>query len=138
MPAEVKDNAISAIATGQSVRSLTDTATQNVWLLQLVRSDAAILGLVAVNIGSGAAELLESGTRRTELILEEVSLTLQRIDIEKAMEDARLRLQAQLLRDAFHGTLSHELRTPLAAIRGSASVLDSIPAVPEGRSRAAR
>jgi two-component system sensor histidine kinase KdpD len=33
------------------------------------------------------------------------------------------------LRDAFHGTLSHELRTPLAAIRGSASVLDSIPLV---------
>jgi two-component system sensor histidine kinase KdpD len=45
------------------------------------------------------------------------------------MEDARLRLQAQLLRDAFHDTLSHELRTPLAAIRGSASVLDSIPLV---------
>jgi two-component system sensor histidine kinase KdpD len=40
-----------------------------------------------------------------------------------------LRLQGQLLRDAFHGTLSHELRTPLAAIRGSASVLDSIPLV---------
>jgi two-component system sensor histidine kinase KdpD len=42
------------------------------------------------------------------------------------MEDARLHLQAQLLRDAFHGTLSHELRSPLAAIRGSASVLDSM------------
>jgi len=36
--------------------------------------------------------------------------TPENIDIEKAMEDARLRLQAQLLRDAFHGTLSHELR----------------------------
>jgi K+-sensing histidine kinase KdpD len=58
-----------------------------------------------------------------------VSLTLQRIDIEKAMEDARLRLQGQLLRDAFHGTLSHELCTPLAAIRGSASVLDSMPLI---------
>jgi K+-sensing histidine kinase KdpD len=34
-------------------------------------------------------------------------------------------LQAQLLRDAFHGTLSHELRSPLAAIQGSASVLQS-------------
>src|SRR5450755_1748275 len=45
------------------------------------------------------------------------------------MEDARLHLQAQLLRDAFHGTLSHELSTPLAAIRGSASVLDSIPLI---------
>jgi K+-sensing histidine kinase KdpD len=56
-------------------------------------------------------------------------LTLQRLDIERAMEDARLHLQAQLLRDAFHGTLSHELRSPLAAIRGSASVLDSMPLI---------
>jgi K+-sensing histidine kinase KdpD len=47
------------------------------------------------------------------------------------MEDARLRLQSQLLRDAFHGTLSHELCTPLAAIRGSASVLDSMPVIQE-------
>jgi K+-sensing histidine kinase KdpD len=58
-------------------------------------------------------------------------LTLQRLDIERAIEDARLHLQAQLLRDAFHGTLSHELCTPLAAIRGSASVLDSIPVIRE-------
>jgi two-component system sensor histidine kinase KdpD len=97
--------------------------------LQIVRSETAILGLVAVNIGTGTAEALDSGARRAEAILEEVSLTLQRIDIEKAMEDARLLLQAQMLRDAFHGTLSHELRTPLAAIRGSASVLDSIPQI---------
>jgi len=70
-------------------------------------------------------------TRRIEAVLEEVSLTLQRLDIGKAMEDARLHLQAQLLRDAFHGTLSHELRSPLAAIRGSASVLDSTPIIRE-------
>jgi K+-sensing histidine kinase KdpD len=45
------------------------------------------------------------------------------------MEDARLHLQAQLLRDAFHGTLSHELCSPLAAIQGSASVLASMAVV---------
>jgi K+-sensing histidine kinase KdpD len=129
VPAVVQDNATSTIATGQPARSVTDTATQDVWLMRTVSSETAILGLVAVNIGAGTAEALESGTHRAESILEEVSLTLQRIDIEKAMEDARLHLQAQLLRDALHGTLSHELRTPLAAIRGSASVLDSIPLI---------
>ena len=40
-----------------------------------------------------------------------------------------MHLQAQLLRDAFHGTLSHELCSPLAAIQGSASVLNSMPAI---------
>jgi two-component system sensor histidine kinase KdpD len=53
------------------------------------------------------------------------------------MEEARLHLQAQLLRDAFHGTLSHELCSPLAGIRGSASVLAAMPVVerdPQARS----
>jgi K+-sensing histidine kinase KdpD len=137
VPKAVKEHVCSAMtAAGQSVRSVIDAATQDVWLLRMVSSETAILGLVAVNIGVGSVETLQSRTLRVEAIIEEVSLTLQRIDIDKAMEDARLRLQAQLLRDAFHGTLSHELRTPLATIRGSASVLDSIPLIQnDGRAR---
>jgi len=130
VPKAVREGVTSAMAAAaNSVGSVIDASTQNVWLLRVVSSETANLGLVAVNIGAGSADTLAIRTRRVEAILEEVSLTLQRIDIEKAMEDARLRLQAQLLRDAFHGTLSHELRTPLATIRGSASVLDSVPVI---------
>ena len=109
--------------------AVVDEVTQHVWLLETVSSDTAVHGLVAINIGDGTREVLEAKTRRTKAVLEEVSLTLQRLDIEKALEEARLHLQAQLLRDAFHGTLSHELCTPLATIRGSASVLESMPAI---------
>ena len=130
VPKIVGESVTSATAeAGHSVRSVIDESTQNVWLLRVVSSETAVLGLVAVNIGVGSANTQAARTRRVEEILDEVSLTLHRIDIEKAMEDARLRLQTQLLRDAFHGTLSHELRTPLATIRGSASVLDSVPAI---------
>jgi K+-sensing histidine kinase KdpD len=130
VPKVVKERAVLAIAAAdRSARSVVDASTQDAWLLRMVSSETAILGVVAINIGVGSTETLENRTRRVEAIIEEVSLTLQRIDIEKAMEDARLRLQAQLLRDAFHGTLSHEMRTPLATIRGSASVLDSIPLI---------
>jgi two-component system sensor histidine kinase KdpD len=116
--------------------AIVDEPTRDVWLLGPVCSETAVHGLVAVNIRSGSREAVELKTRRVEVILEEVSLTLQRLDIERAMADARLHLQAQLLRDAFHGTLSHELCTPLAAIRGSASVLDAMPVVREdGRTR---
>jgi K+-sensing histidine kinase KdpD len=110
-------------------RAFMEDLTRNVWLLRIVSFKTAVHGLVAVNIGSGSREIVDIKTRRFDAILEEVSLTLQRLDIEKAMEDARLRLQAQLLRDAFHGTLSHELCSPLAAIQGSASVLDSMPII---------
>jgi K+-sensing histidine kinase KdpD len=116
---------------GTPAQTVIDEPTRNVWLLRAVCSETAVHGLVAVNIGSGPREAIEVKARRVEAILEEVSLTLQRLDIERAIEDARLHLQAQLLRDAFHGTLSHELCTPLATIRGSASVLDSMPVIRE-------
>jgi K+-sensing histidine kinase KdpD len=123
--------AATSAAVGVPAQTIIDETTENVWLLRTVGSETAVHGLVAVNIGSGSPRDIDIETRRFETILEEVSLTLKRLDIEKAIEDARLHLQAQLLRDAFHGTLSHELCTPLAAIRGSASVLDSMPIIRE-------
>jgi K+-sensing histidine kinase KdpD len=130
VPKLVQERVTSMIASaGASTQTIVDAPTQNIWLLGAVRSETTVHGVVVVNIGRGSLATAAVKTRRVEAILEEVSLTLQRLDIGKAMEDARLHLQAQMLRDAFHGTLSHELCTPLAAIQGSASVLDSMSAV---------
>jgi K+-sensing histidine kinase KdpD len=130
LPRVVQTSIASMVATiGVPARTIVDQTTQGVWLLRAVCSETAVHGLVSVNIGNGSREALAIKTRRFEAVLEEVSLTFQRLDIGAAMEDARLHLQAQLLRDAFHGTLSHELCSPLAAIRGSASVLDSMPVI---------
>jgi two-component system sensor histidine kinase KdpD len=130
VPRTVQESVASTIATiGFPARAIVDEPTQNVWLLGAVRSETAVHGVIVTNIGAGPRGAIDLKIRRVEAILEEVSLTLQRLDIGKAMEEARLHLQAQLLREAFHGTLSHEMCTPLAAIQGSTSVLDSIPAV---------
>jgi K+-sensing histidine kinase KdpD len=129
-PKIVRDNIASMIIrTGPPSRTMIDEVTREVWLLRSVASETAVHGVIAINIGAGSHVSTESKTRRAEAVLEEVSLTLKRLDIGKAMEDARLHVQAQLLRDAFHGTLSHELCSPLAGIRGSASVLSSMPVV---------
>lgn len=131
-PAAVHENvAAMIVAIGVPGRMVVDQSTRDVWLLRAVSSETAVHGIIAINIGHGSRDILNDKTRRVEAVLEEVSLTLKRLDIGKAMEDARLHLQAQLLRDAFHGTLSHELCSPLAAIRGSASVLDSMPRIRE-------
>ncbi|WP_082070144.1 DUF4118 domain-containing protein [Bradyrhizobium sp. LTSP885] len=114
---------------GATGRSVVDAPSQNIWLLRTISSETVVHGVIAINVGHGTLDEIRSRTRRVEAILEEVTLTLQRLDIGKAMDDARLHLQAELLRDAFHGTLSHELRSPLAAIRGSVSVMDSMQAV---------
>jgi K+-sensing histidine kinase KdpD len=130
VPKVVQDSVAAMVTTTEiPAHTILDEPTQNVWLLRTVGSETAVHGLVTINIGGGSSTTIDNKTRRVEAILEEVSLTLQRIDIEKAMEDARLRLQAQLLRDAFHGTLSHELCSPLAAIQGSASVLGTMPQI---------
>ena len=43
--------------------------------------------------------------------------------------EAKIRAQAESLRDALIGSVSHELRTPLASIMGSASILAQAPAI---------
>lgn len=45
------------------------------------------------------------------------------------VRQARIRAQAEGLRDALIGSVSHELRTPLASIMGAASVLAQSPTV---------
>jgi K+-sensing histidine kinase KdpD len=137
-PKAVRESATSMIvAVGISARTIVDQATREVWLVRAMFSQAALHGVIAINIGRGTPGAIQAKTCQVEEILEEVALTLQRLDIGKAMEDARLHLQAQLLRDAFHGTLSHELCSPLAAIRGSASVLESMAIVQhDGHARA--
>jgi K+-sensing histidine kinase KdpD len=132
VPSEVRKRIVSMITKiGFAAHNVFDEPTQNVWLLRTVHSDATVHGVIAVNIGAGSHAAIAARTRYVEAILEEASLTLQRLDIGKAMEDARLQLQAHLLKDALHGMLSHELRSPLAAIQGSASVLATAPIIRE-------
>ncbi|MGJ5206138.1 sensor histidine kinase [Bradyrhizobium sp. HKCCYLR20261] len=112
---------------GPLARSLFDERRRELWVMRAMSSGNAVHGVIAINIGPGSSQILETRRRRIGRILEEALLTLQRLDVGQAMERAKLNLQEQLLRDAFHGTLSHELCSPLVAIKGSASVLETIP-----------
>lgn len=129
-PPAVQESVAAMTATvGATDRSVIDEKTQEVWLLRAVGSKTVVHGVIAINAGRGTRDAIKLRARRIEAVLEEVSLTLQRLDIGQAMDDARMHLQAELLRDAFHGTLSHELCSPLAAIQGSVSVMHAMPAV---------
>lgn len=129
LPADVAASA-AAMSAGEEprLRTLLDGG-KDAWVLRTVASARVIHGVIAVNIGAGSPQENDAKRHRIDAVLEEASLTLQRLDIGQAMGRAKWHLQAQLLRDAFHGTLSHELCTPLAAIKGSASVLETMPNV---------
>ena len=132
VPSFIQDSAAEMMAPdGAQSRVVSDEAGKSLWLLRTVASDEMVHGVIAVDTGGEPRAGVDERTRRVEAILREASETLQRLDIGGAMEEASHRLKDQLLRDAFHGNLSHELRSPLAAIRGSASVLETIPLIRE-------
>jgi K+-sensing histidine kinase KdpD len=130
LPAIVRHHVASMMKPGGTPSGIVhDEAGEATWLLRTVVSADTAHGVIAVELGGEPRAAIDERTRRVEAILAEASQTLLRLDIGGAMEQASHRLKDQLLRDAFHGNLSHELRSPLAAIRGSASVLESMASI---------
>jgi K+-sensing histidine kinase KdpD len=131
-PEEVRRQAAAMIAANEhDARTIFDDSTHSVWLMRPLSSETAHHGVIAVDLGAGSPTALESMARRVETALADASVTLERLDLAKAMNEANLRQQADHLREALIGTVSHELRTPLTSILGSASVLEQTPAVQE-------
>jgi two-component system sensor histidine kinase KdpD len=55
--------------------------------------------------------------------------TLEQLDLARALNEAKMRSESDLLREALIGSVSHELRTPLASILGAATILSNAPAL---------
>jgi two-component system sensor histidine kinase KdpD len=62
--------------------------------------------------------------QRVDDVLSDAAATLERLDVARALNDAKVRSETELLREALIGSVSHELRTPLASILGAATVLN--------------
>jgi K+-sensing histidine kinase KdpD len=130
LPQIVLDGAASMMQPdGPRFHVIRDDSGRSLWLLRAVTSAKVTHGVIAVETGSKLRTSVDERNRHLEGILTEASQTLERLNIGSAMVEASARLKDQLLRDAFHSDLSHELRSPLAAIRGSASVLETMPAI---------
>ena len=106
-----------------------DASKLGAWLIRVVSPEALGYRAIAVDLGDSAREEIEGVAYRVDAMLEQASKTLARLKVAEAIEQARVKYQADMLRDALVGNVSHELRTPLASIIGSASVLAQIPAI---------
>src|SRR5436190_217176 len=82
----------------------------------------------AADIYRAIEEHLASLVQRNE-VLSDAAATLERLDVARALNDARMRSETELLREALIGSVSHELRTPLASILGAATVLTKSAAI---------
>jgi len=97
------------------------------WLVRAVSPNNAEFGVIAINLRRASHEELAELRRRIDAVLADATATLERLDIARAIGEARMRAQTDQLRDALIESVSHELRTPLASILGAATVLSAAP-----------
>jgi two-component system sensor histidine kinase KdpD len=128
LPASVRLAAAAALAHGGATRTVIDAASADVWLVRMLVL-AAVKYMVVADLG--ARPDAEDARAHFDAVIDEAAATLTRLEVARAMAEAKLRRESEKLRDVLIGTVSHELRSPLAAILGSTSVLDQAKAVKE-------
>ena len=106
-----------------------DDAAGDIWLVRRVSEKTADFGVIAIDLGSVPAGALDEIRQRVDDVLSDAAATLERLDVARALNDAKMRSETELLREALIGSVSHELRTPLASILGAATVLSKSPAI---------
>jgi two-component system, OmpR family, sensor histidine kinase KdpD len=106
-----------------------DDGKGNIWLIRRVSPKTPDFGMVAVDLGSVPGEVLADVRQRIDDALADAAATLERLDVARALNEAKMRSETELLREALIGSVSHELRTPLASILGAATVLANAPAL---------
>jgi two-component system sensor histidine kinase KdpD len=103
--------------------------TGNLWLVRRVSPRTPDFGVIAVDFGDVTGDAAEEVRQRIDDACSDAAATLERLDIARAIHEARMRAEMEQLREALIGSVSHELRTPLASILGAATVLRDAPAV---------
>jgi two-component system, OmpR family, sensor histidine kinase KdpD len=121
--------AIADVQRGQSVEANVTDDTSNVWHVRRVSQKTPDFGVIAIDLGRVPADEAADVHQRVNDMLSDAADTLERLDVAHALDQAKMRSETELLREALIGSVSHELRTPLASILGAATVLSQSPAV---------
>jgi two-component system sensor histidine kinase KdpD len=123
------DSEIAAVQAGTGSAATVADQTGNVWLVRRVSERNPAFGVIAIDLGSVPAKAVTEMRERVDDLLSDAAATLEGLDVARAINDAKIRSETELLREALIGSVSHELRTPLASILGAATVLGQSPAV---------
>jgi K+-sensing histidine kinase KdpD len=110
-------------------RLVTERETDALWALKYIATSVAGHGVLAVNLGKSGGRGMDRLNEHSDAVLSRATAMLTRIDAAAALAKANIRLESETLQAALIDTASHELRSPVAAILGSASVLDQVPAL---------
>jgi len=121
--------AIDDVRKGRTLATTVDDGAGDVWLVRRVSEKNADFGVIAIDLGSVPANAIDEVRHRVDDVLSDAAATLEHLDVARALNEAKMRSETELLREALIGSVSHELRTPLASILGAATVLSKSPAI---------
>src|SRR5580658_4443272 len=121
--------AVTRVEHDEGLERTVEDGTGNVWLIRRVSPKTPDFGLVAVDLGNVSGQPLADMRQRIDDALADAAATLERLDVARALNEAKMRSETELLREALIGSVSHELRTPLASILGAATILSNAPAL---------
>lgn len=108
---------------------MVDLEDGETWLVRAMSLKSSEFGVIAINCGRTTRAAAHELRVRVNAVLADATATLDRLGVSHAISEARMRAQADELREALIGSVSHELRTPLASILGAATVLSAAPAL---------
>jgi two-component system, OmpR family, sensor histidine kinase KdpD len=120
---------IAAVQHGSSLGATVADEGGNTWLVRRVSLKTPDVGVIGIDLGSVPAKAVADVRQRVDDVLSDAAATLERLDVARAINDARMRSEAELLREALIGSVSHELRTPLASILGAATIISQSPII---------
>ncbi len=126
VPEPVRDE-VKRIEQGECGERTIDDGNGNLWLVRRVSPKTPDFGSVAVDLGAVSGPALADMRQRIDDTLADAAATLEQLDIARALNEAKMRSESELLREALIGSVSHELRTPLASILGAATILSNAP-----------
>jgi two-component system sensor histidine kinase KdpD len=121
--------AIDGIQQSSSVITTVADGAGSIWLVRQVSERTPDFGVIAIDLGDVPEEAVEEVRLRVDDVLSDAAATLERLDVARALNGAKMRSETELLREALIGSVSHELRTPLASILGAATVLRRSPVI---------
>src|SRR5262249_53904690 len=130
-------SAIADVQAGRVLATTVDDAGGDIWLVRRVSQKNADFGVIAIDLGSIPAAALDEMRQRVDGVLGDAAATLERLGVARALNEAKMRSETELLREALIGSVSHELRTPLASIPGARTGPRQSRAGPPGRRVAA-
>jgi two-component system sensor histidine kinase KdpD len=126
---DIVHSAVTRAEHDEGIEHIVQDTNNDTWLIRRVSPKTPDFGLVAVDLGNVSGEELADMRHRIDDALADAAATLERLDVARALNEAKMRSETELLREALIGSVSHELRTPLASILGAATILHNAPAL---------